>query len=313
MVGGTLPLHLAHFMNPPSKEPPTLAMARIDSTEKTLAMVVNIRLSKRRSMDSTDTMGRPWVGWDADATDEELWNNNRGRYGFGPRVEEEQYASLSYQGTIRVVAAIAGRVSMPKPSSTQAKWALLGEVLVEGDPVRDALVGQPVAPARGFTYIEDPVVLESSSLTALDASGQGWMQDSEKRKLVEDAAQDRLTRHYQEMGWTVDDTRFGNPFDACATRGDELLYLEAKGTTTAGGSVIVTRNEVAWARGHPGECVIGILSDMEFDDDGNLDASDGAFRVFKWEPEEYELNPISFDWRPPERKQIAQPPSATAE
>ena len=275
-------------------------------------MVVNIRLADRFDMDSTDTMGRTWAGWDPNATEKELWENNRGRHGFGVRVLEEQFASLSYQGTIRLVARIAGREETPKPESTQRKWALIGEVLPQGDPVRDALVGQPVAPGRNsFIYFDDPFGFSGASSAvasaeADDSAGQGWMQDPEKRKLVEDAAQDKLTHHYEAQGWTVDDTRFGNPFDACASREDEILYLEAKGTVTAGSTVIVSRNEVAWARNHPGDCVLGILSDVEFDDDGTLDASNGTFRAFRWEPDDHELDARSFDWEPSERKQIFQ-------
>lgn len=283
-------------------------MAIPPKTGETLSMVVNIRLAKRFEMDAGDPMRRTWAGWDPLATDDELWENNRGRHSFGDPVESEEFASLSFEGTIRVVARISGREEMPKPSSSRKKWALIGEVLPEGDPVRDSLVGLQVAPARNFTYIDDPMVGGSGSPPAPTAptsgSGQGWMQDSERRKLVEDAAQARLTRHYEDLGWTVDDTRFGNPFDACASRDDEILYLEAKGTVTAGGSVIVTRNEVAWALDHPGECVLGILSDIEFDDDGNLDDSNGTFRIFRWEPDDYELEARSYDWRPSERKRI---------
>lgn len=136
------------------------------------------------------------------------------------------------------------------------------------------------------------------------ASGQGWMQDPEKRKLVEDAAQARLMRHYEVLGWIVEDTRVGNQFDAIASRDGETLYLEAKGTVTVGNSVMVTRNEVAWASDHPGECVLGVLSDIKFDKAGVLDPSVGTFQIFKWEPEDAELNPISFDWKPRPRKRL---------
>ena len=65
---------------------------------------------------------------------------------------------------------------------------------------------------------------------------------------IELAAQDWLMDHFENMGWDVRDTHIGNPYDAVATHRREVLYLEAKGTTTNGDSVIVTRNEVRWAR-----------------------------------------------------------------
>lgn len=75
---------------------------------------------------------------------------------------------------------------------------------------------------------------------------QGWQPDPERRKKVEDAAQDRLTRHFREQGWTVKDTRHGNPYDAGATRHGDVLYLEAKGTETSGSAVIVTPRAYDW-------------------------------------------------------------------
>ena len=81
--------------------------------------------------------------------------------------------------------------------------------------------------------------------------------DPARRKKVEDAAQGMLMEHFRKDGWTVQDVRFGNPYDAVATKDGRTLWLEAKGTETSGASIIVTRNEeeriracleaVAWA------------------------------------------------------------------
>lgn len=88
-------------------------MATPPKTGETPSMVVNIRLAKRFEMDAGDSMGRTWAGWDPLATDAELWENNRGRHRFGARVEHEEFATLSFEGTIRVVARISGREEMP--------------------------------------------------------------------------------------------------------------------------------------------------------------------------------------------------------
>lgn len=135
-------------------------------------------------------------------------------------------------------------------------------------------------------------------------SSQGWMQDLAERKKVEDTAQERLMQHYRSLGWDVEDTRFGNSFDARATRGDERLYLEAKGTVTAGDSVIVSRREVEWALNHPGECVLGVLSGITFTPDGDVDSGSGTFEIFRWEPDDDELDARAFDWWPSDDKAI---------
>jgi hypothetical protein len=73
---------------------------------------------------------------------------------------------------------------------------------------------------------------------------QGWQMDPVRRKKVEDAAQAMLMEHFRKDKWIVHDVRFGNPYDAIATKDGRRLWLEAKGTETSGASVIVTRNEV---------------------------------------------------------------------
>ena len=105
-------------------------------------------------------------------------------------------------------------------------------------------------------------------------------------------------RHYDEDGWVVRDTRVGNPYDAVAEKPGHVRYLEAKGTTSAGASVIVTRGEVKWARQHPGECVIGILSDVRFLPGGDVDPDSGIFRIYDWNPDAGQLVPLDFDWTP---------------
>lgn len=130
------------------------------------------------------------------------------------------------------------------------------------------------------------------------AEGQQRRVDSARRKAIEDAAQQILTEHYTARGWKVEDVRYGNPFDAVATRGDEVLYLEAKGTTTAGQRVIVTRNEVAFAREHPEECVMGIVAGLIVDASGRVDPSSGELRLYAWNPEERDLDPLTYDFIP---------------
>lgn len=129
--------------------------------------------------------------------------------------------------------------------------------------------------------------------------GQGTLQDAERRKKIEDAAQDRLTRHYEDLGYDVEDVRYKGPYDAIATRHGETLYLEAKGTTTPGDTVIVTRNEVAWARNHPDQCVIGIWAGIQFNPEGSVAPEAGTFTVHPWDPNTGALTPRDHDWTPP--------------
>lgn len=129
------------------------------------------------------------------------------------------------------------------------------------------------------------------------AGGQGRTLDPLRRKKIEDAAQTRLMKHFEDRGWDVEDTRFGNPFDARATKGEATLYLEAKGSTSPGETVIITRGEIRWTREHPGQCMVGIWSGMRLDPDGEVDPKAGTFRVVEFAPRKVDLAPIAYDWR----------------
>lgn len=93
------------------------------------------------------------------------------------------------------------------------------------------------------------------------------------------------------------DTRYGNPFDAVATKAGSTRYLEAKGTETDGASVIVTAGEVEWARQHKGECVLGIVSGIRFVGD-ELDVGSGELTLHVWDPDTGVLTAKSYSWRP---------------
>ncbi|NKG19878.1 protein NO VEIN domain-containing protein [Paeniglutamicibacter terrestris] len=419
-------------------------------------MAINFTLTERPSLDAArDPMGRSWVGWDCNRTDEELWEQNRGIWNLRSNVvDDEEFATLSFDGVIQVVARITGLEQVAVPESKSGyKTALKGEVLPLGDSVRDALVGTTVPPVRNpvqylakeretvreateelirrsvlltynpaswswepgihaqliastasglrvkdrwstgntvhkirpgdrafllqqgvgirgiiasglvgsrvfqaehwndsgdeanYALIEWDTVLDeqhallhedllaltpgfgwtpNSSGTELKAPhaqtverawslhagklqstppgtpgrGQSWSDDPVKRKLAEDHGQKMLERHYIDRGWAVQDTRIGNPYDAVATKGTATLYLEAKATQTTGNKVLVTPNEVRFARDNRGQCIIGIVSDILFNPDGSLDDSSGRLRIFDWTAHETELKATGFTWTP---------------
>jgi hypothetical protein len=421
-------------------------------------VAVNIKLRSRFTVDrSSDSMGRTWVGWDETVSDQVNWDHNRGRHTFGSRVDAERYATLSYDGRIRLVARLTGRREESNARGTWKKWSLLGEVLRPGDPLREAFLRIPAPAGRNtIAYFDDPtdtqtdtflltnnpakweidrdlitdwinatnaghtvewnwstgvttrkivpgdrafllrqgvpvrgVFASGSFVSAVyqaehwDGSGsianyadvrwdtvinpdhplqvetlrqqlpeglwepqasgaqvkatvvpdlerlwsahvasvrgrsggplvssgtlgqgQGRRLDERLRRQIEDLAQERLTTLYQVDGWEVEDLRHGNPFDAKATKDGEVTYLEAKGTTTAGESVIVTRNEVTFAREHAGRCVMGILAGIRVDDNDNVDPTSGELTLYEWDPADDDLKPLSFDFYPPEEQRL---------
>lgn len=126
--------------------------------------------------------------------------------------------------------------------------------------------------------------------------GQGHVSNSERRKAIENAAQDWLMQHYRDEGWEVRDTRYAGPYDAVATRNGHTLYLEAKGTQSSGEAVLVTRGEVEHARANQGDCVIGIWSGMRFADDGEVNPQSGDTTIMPFEPDTGILSALQYRW-----------------
>ncbi|WP_247604061.1 protein NO VEIN domain-containing protein [Gordonia paraffinivorans] len=139
------------------------------------------------------------------------------------------------------------------------------------------------------------------------SGGQGITIDPLKRKKIEDAAQNRLMSYFADRGWNVVDTRFGSPYDAVATKGPQVLYLEAKGTQSSGDTVFVTRGEVRHARANKGRCVLGIWSSMQFDDNGEIDTTAGTFRILPFEPDDDHLTPTQYVYLLPSGDESTSP------
>ncbi|MBT2565905.1 DUF3883 domain-containing protein [Arthrobacter sp. ISL-85] len=274
-------------------------------------MVINIRLSDRTTAKSDDPLDRDWYGYDPGATPEQLWASNRGDWFLdAKRIARERWAALNYEGRVVLVAELndPDHEIVTGTATGKPKKALRGRVLPDGHPLHEVLMGTWVDYAPGsrnsILYGADPEVdglMDADLPEAWDlpgAVGQGLQMDAVVRKAIENAAQNRLMRYYRDFGWTVTDTRHNRPYDAVAVRGDERIYLEAKGTQIRGDSVIVTRNEVNHARQHPGLCMMGVWSGMRMTE-GVVDPEAGVFRVLPFNPDDGQLLPRDFDWTLP--------------
>ena len=77
-------------------------------------------------------------------------------------------------------------------------------------------------------------------------SSQGFIKDSKKKVLIELHAMKVAYEHYSDNGYEIEDCsglrNLG--YDYRCKKGNELIEVEVKGTTTHGNSVILTRNEV---------------------------------------------------------------------
>ena len=71
----------------------------------------------------------------------------------------------------------------------------------------------------------------------------------------------RVARHlYEDQEWNVVDKSGSHPFDLLATRNGEERYIEVKGTTGAGNSIMLTHGEVKHVRQHRHGSALVIVS-----------------------------------------------------
>lgn len=119
-------------------------------------MAINLKLSTRVNDDpSIAPWGRSWYGWDPDEPIDAVWENNRGCWYLGARADGERFATMSFEGTIRLVAEIHGRSEVYYNGGCKPNLALEGELLPVGHPVLEALIGREVDHHRNpMTYVD---------------------------------------------------------------------------------------------------------------------------------------------------------------
>ncbi|WP_115861843.1 MrcB family domain-containing protein [Lysobacter silvisoli] len=74
--------------------------------------------------------------------------------------------------------------------------------------------------------------------------GQGFALSADERRAIELRAMRLATTRLQELGFRVEDVSKMGSFDLLATRGDETVRVEVKGTTGNLGAILLTANEV---------------------------------------------------------------------
>lgn len=126
-------------------------------------------------------------------------------------------------------------------------------------------------------------------------TGQGFDLNSEQRRAVELRAM-LIARLYLEGDvWTVADTSAHAPYDFYCRKGAAQLFVEVKGTTSSGSSIVLTRNEVAHHQlVYPNNALI-LVSDIKLDQTGR--ASMGIPKaICPWSIQESSLTVIPYPY-----------------
>src|SRR3989442_8518313 len=147
------------------------------------------------------------------------------------------------------------------------------------------------------TLVESTDIQLSPRAKRGGATGQGLGLSAEERKAVELHAMAVARKLYEEAGWSVIDTSSSQPYDLRATRNAEQRFIEVKGTTGDGASVILTRGEVVHARNNSQECALVVVSGLSLAKTGDeWVASEGVISTHldPWSPEEDRLEALQY-------------------
>lgn len=121
-------------------------------------MAINFKLAERFDIEDheNDPMGRRWVGWDDNASLDDLFDLNRGVWRIGKRVERERYATFSHNGVIKMVAEISGTEHYSFTDGSPPKTAVVGRVIRDPDVLAGFRRVTVDTHRNPVTYLPDP-------------------------------------------------------------------------------------------------------------------------------------------------------------
>jgi hypothetical protein len=132
-------------------------------------------------------------------------------------------------------------------------------------------------PVKIQTLFEGIDPSPSSQGPSTGTSGQGFGLSQAERRAVELRAMQVARALYEGAGWDVIDKSSSQPFDLLATKGNSKKFIEVKGTTGEGLSVVLTHGEVNHVRSNGRNSALVIVSAIVLENScGNWQAHGGT-------------------------------------
>lgn len=161
---------------------------------------------------------------------------------------------------------------------------------------------------RALQLPGDPAPEVADAITAAGRAASplrrfaGFRLSHAERVAIERHAVGLAMDYLRSTGFThVRDVGAKKSYDLEAYFGDLLMYVEVKGTTTAGEQVVLTKNEVEWyRRQHPTTMLI-VVAGMSLDRTQTPPIASGGSvrRLHPWMIEPADLTPISYTYEVP--------------
>ncbi len=133
------------------------------------------------------------------------------------------------------------------------------------------------------------------------ARGQGFGGTAVRNRAVELRAMTVATDLLQRDGYKVQDVSANSPYDLLAKKRDGTLFVEVKGTTGTGETVLLTRNEVVHAQEHSAQSTLIVVAEIMLVEEGGRAVASGgvARRIEPWSPSQSALVPLSYQYAVP--------------
>jgi ribosomal protein L37AE/L43A len=171
------------------------------------------------------------------------------------------------------VAAIEGFSKLNAPPSVRD----VKRCAVSGNGEASQLSMLQLDAVKIQTLLEGVTPSPSSRGPAPGAEGQGFGLSHAERKAVELHAMRKARELYESRGWKVVDKSSSQPFDLLATNEEQKRFIEVKGTTGKGLSVILTHGEVKHVSNNKRTSALVIVSGIVLSrDNGSWSASAGT-------------------------------------
>ena len=110
-----------------------------------------------------------------------------------------------------------------------------------------------------------------------------------------------MAAEFYGAAWDVEDVHGTESYDLICRHGNEVKHVEVKGTTTDGGEVILTLNQVRHAQENPCTALFVVSNIVvERAEDGTVTATGGQHHCYDpWKINDGVLIPIGFRYQVP--------------
>ncbi len=178
------------------------------------------------------------------------------------------------------------------PATFVERWSPLQELA--------AKLKEEIRSTNNLELDTDQTLAILSQETGLGQRGQGFLVSPKLRKVVEDYAVKIAKQHFESAGYKVE--VFGKPYDLLCSNQEKTLYVEVKGTTTPGLFVLLTPNELTFARAHKEQMILFVVHSIDIaTDELEHTASGGQVRLIQpWDIDIGELQPLGYSYSIPQ-------------